>query len=218
MFKYLIVLLTLLPLTAHADATKEYVEAFHTMHQDMDISYTGDVDTDFTRGMIPHHQGAVDMAKVALKYGSDPEIRDFAKWIIYIQEIEISQMKHWLTRFATPKNTKVCYFNDTAVAEFKQQMIDMHREMDIVYTGNADVDLVMGMIPHHQAAIDMAHTLLRHGLNPELDDLAWGIIRSQSSEIAFMKRWLARQGIDFDATHAEYMQKNTSKKKHHMHH
>src|SRR5690349_5069190 len=47
-------------------ATKEYREANAKMHRDMDIPYTGDSDIDFVLGMIPHHQGAIDMAKVAL--------------------------------------------------------------------------------------------------------------------------------------------------------
>ena len=52
-------------------AVKAYMAAMQTMHKDMMVDYTGDADVDFVRGMIPHHQGAIDMAKVELAYGKD---------------------------------------------------------------------------------------------------------------------------------------------------
>jgi len=70
------------------------------MHKGMDIAFTGNTDVDFVKGMIPHHEGAVDMAKVVLAFGKDPEIRALAEAIIKAQETEIAQMKAWIAKNA----------------------------------------------------------------------------------------------------------------------
>jgi uncharacterized protein (DUF305 family) len=68
------------------------------MHQDMAIASTGDPDVDFARAMIPHHQGAVEMAKAVLAYGKDAEIRKLAEAVIGAQEREIAQLNDWLAK------------------------------------------------------------------------------------------------------------------------
>ena len=66
------------------------------MHDGMNIAFTGNADADFVRGMIPHHQGAVDMAKVVLAFGKDPQICKLAEEIVKAQESEIALMQEWL--------------------------------------------------------------------------------------------------------------------------
>lgn len=68
------------------------------MHRDMAIAYTGNVDVDFVKGMIAHHQGAIDMSKVVLAFGEDAEIKKLAQDIIKAQEGEIAWMKEWLAK------------------------------------------------------------------------------------------------------------------------
>ena len=84
--------------SSSSPSTRGYDEAMTKMHKDMAIKYTGDADIDFVKGMIPHHQGAIDMAKVELQYGKDPENRKLAEDIIKAQETEIAQMQDWLKK------------------------------------------------------------------------------------------------------------------------
>jgi uncharacterized protein (DUF305 family) len=72
-------------------------QAMHKMHSEMKVELTGDPDRDFARMMIPHHQGAVDMALVELRYGHDERLRRLAQGIIVEQKQEIEVMHLYLT-------------------------------------------------------------------------------------------------------------------------
>jgi len=84
------------PEFANDPATLAYAASMDKMMASMMIPYTGDPDVDFVKGMIPHHQAAIDMAKVQLEFGKDPEIRKLAEEVIAAQEAEIAEMNAWL--------------------------------------------------------------------------------------------------------------------------
>lgn len=116
MKKYLLIAATVLAATCSASAqnphaghtmpapssaaasTKAYEAANAKMHKDMMIKFSGDADVDFVKGMIPHHQGAIDMAKVVLQHGKDAQIRKLAEDVVKAQEGEIAMMKDWLKK------------------------------------------------------------------------------------------------------------------------
>ncbi|MFM0327901.1 CopM family metallochaperone [Caballeronia glebae] len=82
-------------------ATQAFKEGGAQMMKNMSApSYTGNTDKDFVAHMIPHHQGAIDMAKVELKYGKDPDMKRLAKSIIKAQNEEIAYMKKWQAKHA----------------------------------------------------------------------------------------------------------------------
>jgi hypothetical protein len=83
---------------ADTPAVREYKAAHAKMMRGMDISFTGNPDVDFRLHMIPHHQGAIDMARVALRHAKDPWTRQLAEAVIIEQQREIAEMQAWLAR------------------------------------------------------------------------------------------------------------------------
>ena len=101
----LIVILTItfaLAATDHVahklDPNVPFKKAMDKMHQGMNFKSTGNIDTDFLKGMIPHHQGAIDMAEELIKKSKDAELKAFAQKIIDAQKSEIKTMQEWLKK------------------------------------------------------------------------------------------------------------------------
>ncbi len=86
------------PPAVASPSTRAFQEANEKMHRDMDIRFTGDADRDFAAAMIPHHQGAIDMARIQLRYGKSPEMRKMAEEIIAAQEKEIATLRAFLAK------------------------------------------------------------------------------------------------------------------------
>lgn len=178
---------------SHAAATQNaFAEVNASMMQDMHaLTPTGDVDYDFMRGMIPHHQGAVGMARVLLEQGTDRTLRTLAEDIVAAQEAEITQMQAWLGQHGEPNPPSQAEAQDVIAA---WQRIDqrMMRDMHVPGTGNIDADFVSGMIPHHVAAVDMAYVLLAYSTHSGLRDMARTVIREQEREIRQLVAWQQR--------------------------
>lgn len=85
------------PARVGSPADQAYAKANAAMMADMVVKPSGDADRDFVAMMLPHHQGAVDMAKVELRYGHDPELRAMAASVVKAQEAEIGMMRAWQT-------------------------------------------------------------------------------------------------------------------------
>jgi uncharacterized protein (DUF305 family) len=83
------------PSANEAPSTRAFRESMAKMDRGMNVPYTGNTDRDFVAGMIPHHEGAVDMARVELRYGKDPALRKLARTIIASQQKEIAFMQKW---------------------------------------------------------------------------------------------------------------------------
>ena len=143
---------------------------------------SGDYDRDFIDGMVPHHQAAIDMAKVAQRKAEHTEIRQLADAIVADQDGEIAQMKGW---------RKAWYGSDEITPGMGgHQMAGM--DTDLAELESAipfDKAFIDAMIPHHQSAIDMAKEAQAKATRQEIKDLAGRIVSAQQREIDQMKAW-----------------------------
>jgi uncharacterized protein (DUF305 family) len=171
-------------------STVAYKDGMAIMMRDMMVPPTGIPDVDFAKGMIPHHEGAVIMAKVQKQFGKDPAMLKLADEIIAAQDPEIVFMKAWLAKQDVNALEKV----PASITAGEAAMDGMMQAMATPYTGNSDVDFAVGMIPHHQGAIDMAKVVLQFGKDAEIRALAENVIKTQEVEIKILKDWLAKNG------------------------
>ena len=177
--------------TSEAPSTKAFETAMGSMMKGMMATPTAKPDLDFMQGMMPHHQGAVDMAKVVLQYGKDAEVKTLAEAVIKAQEGEIALMKDWMAKTDQAKLPVVPASKEAN----DQAMATMMKNMMTPYSGDADVDFIKGMIPHHQGAIDMAKAALKYGQDPTVLKLAQDVVTAQEGEIKFMTDWLKKKGM-----------------------
>jgi uncharacterized protein (DUF305 family) len=170
-------------------AAKAFADANAKMHRDMQIPFVGNAEHDFVRGMIPHHQGAIDTSEIVLKFGKINDIRKLAESIMKAQNSEIAEMQAWLVKNPTPSASS----DSVAIkAAFAAANAKMHKDMTIKFSNVPDKDFLMGMVPHHEAAVAMARILLQYGKDPQLVTLAGNIIESQNREINQMRAFLAK--------------------------
>ena len=148
-----------------------------------------DADVSFTQNMIPHHQQAIEMAKLVDNHTDRPELRKLADSIVSSQGQEITQMQEWLRSWSKPETPAEGHggHGDTEMPGMMSEA-DMRRLMEA--TGpEFDLAFVEMMAAHHQGAIDMAKTELKDGSLPEVTRLAQQIIDTQQNEIDQLQQW-----------------------------
>jgi uncharacterized protein (DUF305 family) len=142
-------------------------------------------DGDFAQGMIPHHQQAIRMSAMAEDVAG-PEVKALAKRIAAAQGPEIAQMKGWLAAWDLPVEAEHGMQHDMP-GMMPDHAMDKFRLLD----GKAfDRYWLQMMIEHHEGAIEMAKTELEDGKYPAALTLARSIVKSQTAEIAEMRRML----------------------------
>ena len=140
-------------------------------------------DKAFIDAMVPHHQGAIEMAEVALKNAEHEEIKQLSRNIISTQEAEIEELKAIKEQeFGTSEVPM-------KMSAGEMQMMGMTDPDELANKDPFDKAFIDAMIPHHQSAIEMAQVAYRESDNPEIKALAEGIVDAQTREIAQMEGW-----------------------------
>jgi len=167
-------------------ATKKNVflgQMAHMMMKMDEISATTSADRDFIQMMIPHHQGAIDMAEEEIKTGKNKEMIQLAKSIKAEQQTQIQQMRLLLSH---PEGF-IATGNQHQNANQKMMKVMMEQMPEEKQLSDTDLSFARIMLPHHQAAIDMAKVELRYGKNKNVKRLAENIISDEQIEIQQMK-------------------------------
>jgi uncharacterized protein (DUF305 family) len=141
-------------------------------------------DKAFIDAMVPHHQGAIEMARVALKNAEHAEIKELSQNIISSQQAEIEELK-------AVKNEEFGTSN-VPMEMSPEQMRSMGMMMDPQELANRepfDKAFIDAMIPHHQSAIELAEVAYEKSKNPRIKELAENIMSAQKREIEQMKQW-----------------------------
>lgn len=162
---------------------------------------TDALDAHFIEQMIPHHEDAIVMAKLAQTKAQRPEIKQLAEDIISSQGTEISQMKSWYKSWFgkdVPEGGSV--MNQHGMGNGSDMHMGMMgNNMDMARLENAqDFDKVFieDMIPHHQMAVMMASMLKGGTQRPEMKELADDIVAAQTKEIEQMRQWYTDWGYE----------------------
>jgi uncharacterized protein (DUF305 family) len=141
-------------------------------------------DKAFINAMVPHHQGAIEMARVALENAEHEEIQEVSRNIVSTQQSEIEELKSIKQEeFGT---------SNVPMEMSMEQMRGMGMMMDpqsLADENPFDEAFIDTMIPHHQSAIGMAGVANEKSKNPRIKELAQNITSAQKREIEQMRGW-----------------------------
>ena len=185
------------------DILRDYTRSMTRMHDEMMIGMGyNDPDTAFAKAMLGHHRGAVEMAKIQLKYGTDEEMRQLAQEIIAAQQVEIDILNKWLA--SHPDTAKPKPNTEAMQQAYARSMDVLNGEMVLgIADPVPDMAFARGMLPHHIGAVEMGNIQLKYGTDEEMRQLAQDIIDGQQTEIEHMQQWIA------DANASASTDKNT---------
>ncbi|KAA3436004.1 DUF305 domain-containing protein [Rufibacter hautae] len=161
----------------------------HAMMEEMEMMpMNSDPDVDFAKMMVMHHQGAINMAIEELANGKNSEMKAIAEKIKSEQEKEIQEFNAFLSSYQPDQPMNMEFH-----MEVMESMEKMGRESDLrVITGDTDQDFAQLMIPHHQAAMENAKSVIEHGNSPIIRIMAQKIIDSQMMDIKELQEWLLK--------------------------
>lgn len=165
-------------------------------HIDSEAEMLGNIDQHFIEQMIPHHDGAIAMAELALEKATHPEIKTLANSIIKSQSKENYDMKQWYkTWFGSEVQAKNTETMGMGRGMMRGGMMDSETDIEeLKEAEDFDKAFLEEMIPHHQMAIMMANMLV-HGTNRlEMKQLGENIIKTQAKEIEEMRGWYKEWG------------------------
>ncbi|MEK7579200.1 MAG: DUF305 domain-containing protein [Patescibacteria group bacterium] len=148
------------------------------------------IDQHFIEQMIPHHDGAIAMANLALTKATHPEIETLAKDILLAQTKENSEMRLWYRAwFGVDVSVDSSAMMGGMMSQGGMHMGGLEDVTTLDSATDFDKEFIEQMIPHHQMAIMMARMLESGTDRPEMLELAKNIIESQSQEIQKMQGW-----------------------------
>ncbi len=165
-------------------------------HSNMDMGSEGTMDASemlmengeysderFIDAMVPHHQGAIDMAEVALENAEHPELLQLAQNVISTQQAEIEELR--LIKEQKFGTSEV----PAQMSPEEMEMMGMEDPAELANQRPFDLAFISAMIPHHESAIEMAQVALAESDNPRIRELAASIVEDQEAEIAQMTEW-----------------------------
>ena len=149
-------------------------------------------DLQFIDTMTNHHQGAIEMAEMALKKSNNAELKAFAQKIIDDQKKEIAQMKDWREKWYAGKPEAVNMQMPGMMDSMKMMAGDEMKKMEAASGKDFDVHFLDMMTPHHAGAVTMAKEALARAEHPEIRTLANQVIKEQEAEIKEMADWKSK--------------------------
>jgi uncharacterized protein (DUF305 family) len=154
-----------------------------------------EADIEFVQGMVPHHEGAIEMSELVEGRTDRQELIDLADEIIAVQDAEISMLRGMLDRMGADEmamdemgdmdHGDMGMMDDAAMEELRELEAEQF-----------DRRFLEAMIVHHEGAIDMAERVLAAGQDTEVAGLAEAVIAAQEAEIEQMRTWLDEWDLD----------------------